>query len=566
MRDAPPKLSDDEIKKYFGATPPPTAGTFELALVLGGTVSAGAYTAGVLDFFFEALEEWTRQKSDPVYAGLVPRHEVSLRFITGTSGGGVNAAIAARALAYAMPHVVRGTSIPAKGTGNLFYDTWVNHLSLTDFLATEDITGHSVNSVLNGLVLDRVASAIEVFEGEPPPPRPYIANPLRVIVTCTNMRGIPYRLSLNGGSQAYIDHADFCRFAFVYGNESFVPRPDEFVVGFGAARLPQMVDWQTFGRFALATSAFPVGLPARNLVRPYQHYQYRVIALPDPAGPQLRQLLVDWEALGGDDVDFNSDYQFFAVDGGVTDNEPIQLARTALAGVNGYNLRDGMRAQRGVLLVDPFAGEADLGPIASGALPADFFTLTNALPQQTRYDTQDILMALDDNVFSRFMISAQRAGLSGGKAIASSGLDAFLGFACADFRRHDYLLGRANCQTFLKNDFLLPPGAAAFGNGWDGVPVADFQQPLNGGMGLPIIPLVGTAGVPETPAPWPVGALDPEIFRTGIEARFKALVNGGLTGGLWEKLAAWLIENLADGSVATYVIGLMKGALEDAKL
>jgi predicted patatin/cPLA2 family phospholipase len=36
--------------------PDPPPGTFELGLVLGGTVSAGAYTAGALDFLLQALE------------------------------------------------------------------------------------------------------------------------------------------------------------------------------------------------------------------------------------------------------------------------------------------------------------------------------------------------------------------------------------------------------------------------------------------------------------------------------------------------------------------------------
>ena len=195
MRNTPQPLTPNEISEYFGATPPPANGIFELALVLGGTVSAGAYTAGVLDFFFEALEEWTRQKSDPVYAGAVPTHNLLLRFITGTSGGGVNAAIAARALAFNIPHVVRGTANPEAGTGNLFYDTWVNQLSLADFLSTGDIAGSGIKSILNGQLLDRAAASIENFTGAPPPPRPYIAEPLRVIVTCTNMSGIPYRLS-----------------------------------------------------------------------------------------------------------------------------------------------------------------------------------------------------------------------------------------------------------------------------------------------------------------------------------------------------------------------------------
>jgi predicted patatin/cPLA2 family phospholipase len=31
---------------------------FKIGLVLAGAVSAGAYTAGVVDFLFEALEAW----------------------------------------------------------------------------------------------------------------------------------------------------------------------------------------------------------------------------------------------------------------------------------------------------------------------------------------------------------------------------------------------------------------------------------------------------------------------------------------------------------------------------
>ncbi|MBN36086.1 MAG: hypothetical protein CMM46_15185 [Rhodospirillaceae bacterium] len=37
---------------------------FSIGLILGETVSAGAYTAGVLDFLIEALDEWHRLKAD----------------------------------------------------------------------------------------------------------------------------------------------------------------------------------------------------------------------------------------------------------------------------------------------------------------------------------------------------------------------------------------------------------------------------------------------------------------------------------------------------------------------
>ena len=36
----------------------PARNTFELGLVMAGAASAGAYTAGVIDFLFEALQAW----------------------------------------------------------------------------------------------------------------------------------------------------------------------------------------------------------------------------------------------------------------------------------------------------------------------------------------------------------------------------------------------------------------------------------------------------------------------------------------------------------------------------
>jgi hypothetical protein len=51
-----PTLTKDEIDELFIQVDPPGPNTFELAFVLGGTVSAGAYTAGAVDFLIEALD------------------------------------------------------------------------------------------------------------------------------------------------------------------------------------------------------------------------------------------------------------------------------------------------------------------------------------------------------------------------------------------------------------------------------------------------------------------------------------------------------------------------------
>jgi predicted acylesterase/phospholipase RssA len=65
---------------------------FEIGLVLAGAVSAGAYTAGVMDFLLEALEEWNKAKEE---GKKIPMHNVKIKVITGASAGGMTAAMAA---------------------------------------------------------------------------------------------------------------------------------------------------------------------------------------------------------------------------------------------------------------------------------------------------------------------------------------------------------------------------------------------------------------------------------------------------------------------------------------
>jgi hypothetical protein len=50
---------------------------FRIGLALAGAISAGAYTAGVLDFLFQALSEWENHRGRPG----VPDHRVVLDVI-----------------------------------------------------------------------------------------------------------------------------------------------------------------------------------------------------------------------------------------------------------------------------------------------------------------------------------------------------------------------------------------------------------------------------------------------------------------------------------------------------
>ena len=573
-------LSDADIKLWFDSPGDVAPNTYEFALVLGGTVAAGAYTAGVIDFLIEALDAWT----DAQAAGqAVPRHKAALRVITGTSGGGVNAAIAARALAYDFPHVTQATPL-ATAALNPFYNTWVNALTLADMLKTSDLDadGATAVSLLNGAAIDSAAKAATGFTAPSLKPRGYVAAPLRLILTLTNLSGIAYRIdfgqtTLPDGStadlhQRYIDHADYARFAVVFPGQTLAePRPDEFVLRFDGAAPPQAIEWPAFSQFAMGTGAFPIGFPPRPLSRPLDHYRYRVVAVPgnaDPSGTKWLPLVLDWAAVqdwgGGGLPDV---YSFLAVDGGTTDNEPIELARTALAGVSGRNPRAGLKANRGVVLIDPFAGSTTMEPRVNQDLPDLAQALVSAVTDQTRYATRDLLLAAYPDVFSRFMITAQRDSTLGTYALATGGLGAFIGFAHAALRRHDYLLGRNNCQDFLRNRFVLPEASPVFKDCLEGVPVDAFV--VTDGAGerfLPIIPLVGAARVPEATDPWPVNALKPSDYHDAIAQRFKRLLEVGLTNSPLSSVLVWIAATAGQGPVADTVVAAMQSALKEWKL
>ncbi len=69
--------------------------TYEIGLAMAGAISAGAYSAGVIDFLFQALEEWERHRGQPG----VPNHSVCIKVISGASAGAITGALGAAALA-----------------------------------------------------------------------------------------------------------------------------------------------------------------------------------------------------------------------------------------------------------------------------------------------------------------------------------------------------------------------------------------------------------------------------------------------------------------------------------
>ncbi|MFN4091104.1 MAG: hypothetical protein ACK4QW_18945, partial [Alphaproteobacteria bacterium] len=70
---------------------------FHIGLCMAGAISAGAYTAGVVDFLVQALDEWEKARRETPDA--VPLHRVVVPVVTGASAGGITGALALAALA-----------------------------------------------------------------------------------------------------------------------------------------------------------------------------------------------------------------------------------------------------------------------------------------------------------------------------------------------------------------------------------------------------------------------------------------------------------------------------------
>lgn len=194
----PDDLTQQQIDEFFPLKRAPIkAQSFEIGLVLGGTVSAGAYTAGVLDYLIEACDAWTRAKE--LGDVEMPTHEVIISTIAAASGGAVYGSVFARAAGFSFEHGMKES--------NPFFQM-AQGVDLFDLLSSAPENGAAgVTSLLNCSIRDRQSLLSRDYQGGrlgdagTPRCRSYLADPLRLIITVGNLRGIPYTIRLFGGEQ-----------------------------------------------------------------------------------------------------------------------------------------------------------------------------------------------------------------------------------------------------------------------------------------------------------------------------------------------------------------------------
>jgi len=528
----PQPIPESDLAQLFPAKRPNPIkpGAFELGLILGGTASAGAYTGGVIDYIVHALDAWTRAKEDGT--PLAPPHEVVISTIAGTSGGAINGAILLRAAGWEFDHGPAQT--------NPFYSSWTMGVDLMNLLAVGgDGDADGLVSVFNCQAIDKQAATTVAFTGQPlgsgpsPRHRSYLGDPLRLFMMVGNVTGLPYTVSLRGEtglSHGLVAHADFMRFGLTV--ENGVPnlpqsRPDEVAL---ASTSP--INWDILSKAALATSAFPLVFRSRPLSRPLESSGYRAIAVPAESGDAtVVQLIPQWEVLRKDEP-LPATTNFANVDGGTMNNEPLDVVRTTLAGLDGRNKRQPSKVDRAVILVDPFSDPEMLGPRQPPRLTKLVLPFVMSLIYQARFKPADIALAYDEKTYSRYLIAPVGPGphnqrTVGKAAIASGGLGGFLGFVDTRFLRYDFALGQLNARSFLAKHLAIPESENnPIFDTWTTAQRNEYRFSENGVAYLPLIPLMKALrdNPPELPD-WPAIAAVPAGLSNGIERRLDAVYN-----------------------------------------
>jgi hypothetical protein len=516
---------------------------FKIGLTSAGAVSAGAYTAGVMDFMLQALHEWHQHRTNC--------HTVQIQALSGASAGGICSALV-------IPWLFRNSK--EFGNKSIFYQCWVQGISIEKLL---DIPEQSKDSLLNAQHIHDIANQFisnpsTNQSGQKYNSLPAYINPdLQLFLTLTNLNGYAYGITVDKHSikPDYImrNHSDYDAFTL---SES---APNGFT------RINQHQGWEQLRRATLATSAFPLALEAKN------------ISILDNQANRIAKHFAERHTLPKDIV--IEDYgrrEFLCADGGMTNNEPFTLVHDALAGGAGiYNQRESDKADRSVIMIDPFpdtGNTLDFKEIQTGltAIPAAIF---NALLSQSRFKKQDLLLAFDEHIFSRFLIAPSRNKQDNSElSLAGAVLSSFGGFLSQEFREHDYQLGRRNCQRFLAKRFILSPDNPLFAH-WS----ADLRKQYliieDGKEYLPIIPLCGSAAEKVKRPDWPqirqqeIDALQP-LLRNRLLFLIRSISKEKRAGIVW-RILIFLLASCVAGTISKKVCnfiitelkknGLMRG-------
>lgn len=420
---------------------------FQLGICMAGAVSAGAYTAGVLDCLLEALEGWEQKRGQEG----VPTHRVSLSVIGGASAGGMTGLLTAAAV--------------QQPGAKVFYKSWVEMEAdsmANAMLDPTDITeSRSLSSLLNGSFVQRLSQQAIAAAKYPTHNLPaYIHPSLKLFATLTNLKGYPYNISFTSELQKTVHsmsvHRDFACFQLagsqLIDSQQVIDDGGYTEPGWIPLNVAKGVNAKLLQEAIMATGAFPLVLKPVPLKRAKKMIQHN---------PWLNQqgLLLD---------SLNEEHISLLVDGGLMNNEPFEKVRELLQGTmankNYLELdRDSFSSfTNTILMIDPFPDTPDFQESDSLQLTGIAKQILSAMLHQMKAKPLPIADMMNKEKAGQFLIAPVRykgnpeERIEGAKAIASGVVGGFGGFLSKSFRAHDYALGQYNCARFLQNHFTVP--------------------------------------------------------------------------------------------------------------
>ena len=487
-----------------------SAGDIHIGLVLAGAVTAGSYTAGVLDYLLNTLDLWEEEYQKN--RTKVPRPNVIIDTMTGASAGSMAAAVTLLALA-TKQYKSKITEDEISFENNLLYKTWVefglkdNEKIIDKLFSINDLKDNEVKSLLNTSFIDdlivELVSATEKAELQELPG--YINKNIEILMTLSNLRGIPIDLSFSNDTEN-VAHTMSYHKAFAHFQYHKKDPEDHSTLPLD---LKEHLD--LFLDCSRASGAFPIGLksiPFKGITKAYIEANLKEIFGEDlVAKPNV-----------------SDTYEFLAVDGGMTNNEPMAEAIRILRNRNEsdktlnelrelireYNISEeelsstvikNLRNENPIILIDPFPNY--IKDSANENYNIEDNSITTILPQlyktlrnQVLFKERDILDLFKSDS-SQSMIWPTRYSKDEkllSNPIASGALGGFAGFFSKSFRHHDYILGMKNCQNFIRYYFTQNLADAD----WTEEQINRFSFiDKEGNEKLPIIPDFRITGIEE---------------------------------------------------------------------
>ncbi|MGB1040470.1 MAG: hypothetical protein ACPGVD_06335 [Flavobacteriales bacterium] len=445
----------------------PDSPTFHIGITMAGAVSAGAYTAGFMDYLLEALQAWEDKKAEnraneetELYDSRIPMHNVLIEAMGGASAGGMVSVISA--LSTYNKHIPVKEKSYSK-TGNLLYDSWVllddeenGKTTFEKMLSNDDLT-EATQSLLNFAPIDAIADKVfEAFNQKENDFEPnFIAKDLRVLVTLCSLKGIPFEIIFNQYKSQHLDaipsHRMYEHMIIAHFKKDYEECDADEFLDFS----PEIGKNEFLKKCTKGTGAFPLGLKPQHFkgefTKPYIENNIK-----RNLGREIEQNEQCTIEVKQEELHFD----FTNIDGGTINNEPFQEVERILIEKHGES--NTKHPQFGTLMIDPFPNfydfenrevkkKSDFQKTVMKIIPALYSTFR----EQVKVKRGDSFF-VDSYKVMGFPAKRKKTGkLTDHPPLACGGLGGFGGFFDIEFRMHDFFLGRDNAKNIIRSFFSL---------------------------------------------------------------------------------------------------------------